>query len=65
MSEKPVIIADYRENRTPVFKELANLGIEVRTEDMLAGDFLIGPGIGVERKAAPDFIQSLFAGKLL
>lgn len=64
MPKKPMIIADYRENRTPVFNELARLGIEVKTQDLLAGDFLVGPGIGVERKAAPDFIQSLFAGKL-
>jgi Fanconi anemia group M protein len=64
MSEKHVIIADYRENRTPVFQELTQLGIEVQTEDLLAGDFIVGPGIGVERKAAADFVQSLFVGKL-
>lgn len=61
---EPVIIADHREASSGVVHHLLRLGLEVRFERLDAGDYVIG-SIGVERKTAGDFLQSIIDGRLL
>ena len=63
---KPVIItADSRESRSGIALKLQNLpGVSLEQAELTSGDYLIGPGVAVERKAASDFVISLMEGRL-
>jgi len=63
---KPVtIIADSRESRAGIAAKLARIpGVTVEQAELSSGDFLIGGGIAVERKAASDFVLSIMEGRL-
>ncbi len=63
---KPVtIIADSRETRAGIALKLkAFPGVTLEQKELSSGDFLIGPGAAVERKAASDFVVSLMEGRL-
>jgi Fanconi anemia group M protein len=63
---KPVIItADSRESRSGIALKLRSLpGVSLEQAEMTSGDYLIGPGVAVERKAASDFVLSLMEGRL-
>lgn len=58
------VIADHRESSSGVVHHLLELGLEVRFERLDAGDYVIG-SIGIERKTAGDFLQSIVDGRLL
>lgn len=63
---KPVtIVADSRETRSGIATKLARIpGVTVEQAELSSGDFLIGGGFAVERKAATDFIVSIMEGGL-
>lgn len=56
------IVADDRENQ--VAKELSRLEVEVSTERLEVGDFLVSDRAAVERKEAADFVDSILDGRL-
>ena len=63
--EKQVkIIADYREYRAPVARNLTIKGAFVEPQQLDVGDYVLSSRIGIERKDVDDFLQSLIDGKL-
>ena len=63
---KPVtIVADSRESRAGIAKALATIpGVTVEQAELSSGDYRIGGGCAVERKAAVDFVTSLMENRL-
>ena len=58
------IIVDNREYRSPVVKLLVSKGIDVESQQLDVGDYVLSSRIGVERKTDEDFLDSLMSGKL-
>lgn len=53
------------ESRSGIALKLQNLpGVSLEQAELTSGDYLIGPGVAVERKAANDFVISLMEGRL-
>lgn len=65
MDNRPItIVVDSRESRSGVPAALARIeGVTVETADLLCADYAFG-SMGVERKAATDFIGSIMDGRL-
>lgn len=63
---KPVtIVADSRESRSGIALRLAKIpGVTLQQSELASGDYLLGNGVAVERKAATDFVLSLMEGRL-
>ena len=63
---KPVsIVADSRESRSGIATRLAKIpGVTLQQSELASGDYLLGNGVAVERKAATDFVISLMEGRL-
>ncbi len=59
------IIADHRETPSGVVDELVKLGVEVEACQLSVGDFILSDRVGVERKSAGDFLQSIVDKRLL
>ena len=59
------IIADHREIPSGVVYELTQLGVEVEARQLSVGDFILSDRVGIERKSAGDFLQSLVDKRLL
>lgn len=59
------IQADYRENASGIPQLLAgSAGVSLLVSTLSAGDYIINGAIGVERKSAEDFVQSIIANRL-
>ena len=58
------IIADHREYRSPVVRNLTIKDAFVEPQQLNTGDYVLSTRIGVERKTVDDFLQSLIDGKL-
>mgnify|MGYP003541883864 FL=1 len=59
------IQADHRENPSGIPELLAgNDGVPLHVSTLPAGDYVINGTIGVERKSAEDFVQSIIANRL-
>jgi Fanconi anemia group M protein len=58
------IIVDYREYRSNVVKNLHNLDVNIETQQLDIGDYILSSRIGIERKNVDDFLNSLINGKL-
>lgn len=59
------IIADSRESRAGIAARLRSFpGVSITQEELSSGDYVIAPGVAVERKAATDFVLSLMEGRL-
>jgi Fanconi anemia group M protein len=58
------IIVDHREAPSGLVDELRGLGVEVELRQLTVGDFVVSPRVGIERKSAGDFLQSLIDGRL-
>jgi len=58
------IIADTREFKSPVVKNLARKDVIIESVQLDVGDYLISERVGVERKEAEDFLASLMDGRL-
>jgi ERCC4-related helicase len=64
--DQPVaILADHREKDNRIVKELIDLGISVKTEQLYSADYLVSGRVGVELKKVPDFVASIVDGRLL
>lgn len=63
---KPVsIIADSRESRAGIADRLRRMpGVTIEQVELTSGDFIIAPGVAVERKAATDFVVSVMEGRI-
>jgi ERCC4-type nuclease len=62
--EKVQIVIDSRELRSNVVKKLYELGVEIKTEPLEVGDFLLSDEVAVERKTIGDFLSSIIDGRL-
>lgn len=59
------ILMDFREKRSNIGRILAErYGITVIEQSLIAGDYVIGGTIAIERKTSSDFIRSLIDGRL-
>lgn len=63
--QKVMILADHRDKNNRVVKELIELGIEVKTDQLNSADYLVSGRVGVELKRVPDFVASIIDGRLL
>ena len=61
----PKIIVDDRETSSKVVELLSGMGAALRLERLAHGDYAIGDRILVERKTAPDFVDTLINRDLL
>jgi len=64
MENKITIVVDSRELRSNIAKKLYELGVEVKSEPLEIGDFLLSNEVAVERKTVDDFLQSIIDGRL-
>jgi Fanconi anemia group M protein len=58
------IIVDNREYRSNVIRFLSRKDIEIESQQLDVGDYVLSSRIGVERKEVDDFLSSLIEGKL-
>lgn len=59
------ITVDSRESRSGILAKLSGIpGVTVEQRELSSGDFLIGNGTAIERKAATDFVISVMEGRL-
>ena len=59
------VVADHREKNNRIVKELINLGVSVKTEQLESADYVVSGKVGVELKKVPDFVASIIDGRLL
>ncbi len=62
VSGRVVIYADAREKK--LIKILIEMGADVRVKQIDVGDFQISASVGIERKTARDFVNSIVDGRL-
>ncbi len=58
------IICDNRETSSPVVRNLSLMGANLKLEQLIVADYIISERVGVERKSAQDFNDSLKDGRL-
>ncbi|MFX0144382.1 MAG: DEAD/DEAH box helicase [Candidatus Hodarchaeota archaeon] len=58
------IICDTRETASPVVRTLSLMGVKLKLEQLLVGDYVISERVGIERKSAKDFNDSIIDGRL-
>ncbi|MFX1461082.1 MAG: ERCC4 domain-containing protein, partial [Promethearchaeota archaeon] len=58
------IICDNRETASPVVRSLSLMGVNLKLEQLIVADYIISERVGVERKSAQDFNDSLKDGRL-
>jgi len=59
-----MIIIDDRERKSGICDELTQLNIPFELHRLKIGDYIINNEIYIERKTIPDFIESLYSGRL-
>ncbi|WP_297508722.1 DEAD/DEAH box helicase [Thermococcus sp.] len=59
-----VVYVDSRELRSGVPKLLRELGAEIEVKTLDVADYVVSEEVGIERKSANDFIQSIIDGRL-
>ena len=66
VAAKPVsITVDSRESRSGIPSKLSSIpGVAVDQTELVSGDYIIAPGVAVERKSATDFVASIMEGRL-
>jgi ERCC4-related helicase len=62
--KEATIIADHREYRSNVVKNLVIKGASIDPQQLNVGDYVLSSRIGVERKNVDDYLESLVSGKL-
>ena len=62
--EKVVILADHREMASNVTRHLKGHDAEIRETQLKVGDYIVSERVAVERKAIPDFLQSIIDQRL-
>ncbi|RNF27052.1 putative DNA repair protein [Trypanosoma conorhini] len=63
-SEAPLVVFDEREFRSLLPYALYRRGIELVPLTLTTADYVLSPSYALERKSAPDFIQSLLSGRI-
>jgi len=63
--KKIKIFADSREKGSGVIKELVDLDVDLKLEQLDYADYILSSRVGVEFKQIPDFCQSIIDGRLL
>ncbi len=63
--QKIQILADHREKASGVIKELIDLNINLKLEQLDSADYLCSSECAVEFKTVPDFVNSIIDGRLL
>ncbi len=58
------IVCDNRETASPVVRNLSLMGIDLRLEQLTVADYVISNRVGIERKNAQDFSDSIKDGRL-
>lgn len=64
ISHNPIILADYREEKSGIDKLLKKQNVIVKFQQLTIGDYIISGEYVIERKTARDFVQSIFDGRL-
>ncbi len=60
----PRVIADERERQSGVPDRISKLDIRVYYSRLAVGDYVVNPEIAAERKSVPDFVSSVYDGRL-
>jgi DNA excision repair protein ERCC-4 len=60
----PRVVVDERERLSGVPEALSKLNVRVYFSRLRVADYVISPEIAVERKALPDFVSSVYDGRL-
>ncbi len=63
--KKIKIFVDHREKGSHVIKELVDLDVNLKIEQLDHADYILSSRVGVEFKTAQDFCQSIIDGRLL
>ena len=58
------IICDNRETASSVVRTLSLIGVNLKLEQLAVADYVISERVGVERKSAKDFNESIIDGRL-
>lgn len=64
MVETGPVLVDHRERGSAIPEALASAGLDVRLTDLPVGDYVLGPGLAVERKGPTDLGASIRDGRL-
>lgn len=59
------IFADFREKGSGIVKELVNLGMDVKLQNLAVGDYIVSSRVGIEFKTKEDFVNSIVDKRLL
>lgn len=63
--EPVLMFADYREKGSSITKELVDMGLNIRLEQLDCADYVLSNRVGVELKKIPDFVASIIDGRFL
>ena len=63
-AEKFEIICDNRETASSVVRALSLMGLNLKLEQLVVADYIISEKVGIERKSAKDFNDSIIDGRL-
>ncbi|TFG26332.1 MAG: DEAD/DEAH box helicase [Promethearchaeota archaeon] len=58
------VICDNRETASPVVRFLSLMGVDLKLEQLVVADYIISQRVGIERKSAQDFNDSIKDGRL-
>lgn len=58
------VLVDHRERNSAIPDALASVGLDVRLTDLPVGDYVLGPGLAVERKGPQDLGASIRDGRI-
>jgi len=58
------IVCDNRETASPVVRNLSLMGVDLKLEQLAVADYIISDRVGIERKSAQDFTDSIKDGRL-
>ena len=63
-AELLTIVCDTRETASSVVRNLSLMGVGLKLEQLVVGDYIISNRVGIERKSAEDFNDSIKDGRL-
>src|SRR3954452_4090678 len=58
------VLVDYRERGSPIPAALVAAGLDIQLTDLPVGDYVLGPGLAVERKGPTDLGASIRDGRI-
>src|SRR3954453_13367491 len=58
------VLVDHRERNSTIPEALTEAGLDVRVTDLPVGDYVLGPGLAVERKGPDDLGASIRDGRI-